>query len=321
MANSINVGSLTKYVDQLSSALIREAVLRGKTVDQISIQSGVKYASALNIMSSALTAVAGATCGAITPAGTVTLSQRDITVCPLKVEEAICLNTLEEYWIGQFMKNAKGSYQDEMASGLAEAYAADKVAKLQALVEDLMWAGNTDTGSGNLALCDGFIKLFTDTPGVIAPYTSPSAPALLTSSNAIAQVEAIITLIPADVLDANDLTMFMSYANFRTLVFALRAANNFYADFATDKNWEFTYPGTNIKVVATRGLNSVNGGKSIIVTPASNLYLGTDMMSDTEQFKVWFDQTDDTVYFRAKWKQGVQVGYPQYVINYVGDVI
>lgn len=321
MANSINVGSLTKYVDQLSSALIREAVLRGKTVDKISIQSGVKYASALNIMTSSMTAVAGATCGAISPAGTVTLSQRDITVCPLKVEEAICLNTLEEYWIGQFMKNSKGSYQDEMAAGLAEAYAADKVAKLQALVEDLIWAGNTDTGSGNLALCDGFIKLFTDTSGVIAPYTSPSAPALLTSSNAIAQIEAIIGYIPAAVLDSNDLTIFMSYANFRTLVFALRAANNPYTDFATDKNWEFVYPGTNIKVVATRGLNSVNGGKSIIATPASNLYLGTDMMSDTEQFKVWYDQTDDTVYFRAKWKQGVQVAYPQYVVNYVGDVI
>ncbi len=323
MANSVTVSSLTKYTDQLASSLIRESVLAGRTIAMVNVQTGVKYAEALNIMTSTLTAAAGS-CGAISPAGGPTLTQRSITVCPLKVEEAICLNTLEQYWMGQFMKNSKGSYQEDMAKGFADVYFADKVAKLQALVEDLFWAGDTVAGSGNLALCNGVIKTITGLSGVVnLPNTvySPNITAALTAANAIGQVDLIINAIPTDVLDAKDLTMFMSHANFRTLTRALRTANNFFSDFSKDLDWEFYYPGTNIKVVAARGLNSVNTGHSIIVTPASNLYFGTDLMSDEESFQVWYDINTDTVYFRAKWKQGVQVAYPQYVVNYYGQVI
>ena len=74
---TLNLANLTKYTDQLSGILLKESVLVGTTFDYISVQTGVKYADSINILTNSLTAAAGG-CGTISPAGSTTLSQRSI---------------------------------------------------------------------------------------------------------------------------------------------------------------------------------------------------------------------------------------------------
>lgn len=315
--NSIDLSGLTKFVDQLSTELVRESVLRGKTIDLINTQVGIKYAEALNIMSSTLTAQAGG-CGTISPTGSATLSQRNIQVCPIKVEEQICLNELEQYWTGMSMK--KGSYGETAPDVFNKAYTADKVDKIQRLIEDYIWQGETSNNFSNgLTLCNGFLHITDYTAATSSVVSSGSTySGALTAANAISVVDSIVSAMPEAIMGRDDLKIFMSYANFRTYVRAWRdragGAGAFHIEAKEGNDFTFMVPGTNVQVVATAGL--VNR-THIIGTPASNLYFGTDLQNDAENFMVWFERKDDIVYFRSKFKIGVQISYPQYVVRYV----
>lgn len=313
---TINLASLTKYTDQLSQELVRESVLMGNTLDAgISIVTGVKYKDALNIMSGALILQAGA-CGAISPTGSAALSQRDVTVCPIKVEESICLNDFEQYWMGQLMRD--GSYNESAPNAFNEVFTADRIAKIQQKIEDIFWLGSVANHYSNgLTLCDGLMEVIEYQAGsasVVAGSTYSGAPTL---ANVITIVDDMIGNLPTDIIANDDLILFMSYANFRTYVKALRANNYFHiADGqAKQSNFEINHPGTNVLVKAVKGLGSSN---KMILTSAANIVFATDLTNDFEAFQFWYEKKDDIVYFRSKWKQGAQVYFPQYIVKYNG---
>lgn len=311
---TLNLANLTKYTDQLSGILLKESVLVGSTFDYISIQTGIKYADSINILTNSLTAAAGG-CGTISPAGSTTLSQRDIQVCPIKVEESVCVDEFEQYWIGQLAK--EGSYNEFAPEAFNQLYLSNKVEKIGQLVEDLFWRGSVDStyGGGNLALCNGMLHILENTSATSSVVTGVTYSGALTVDTAIDAVDSMIALIPNDVLEANDLTLFMSYANFRTLMRALRNANYFVAYDGQQHTFVLeNYTNTNVRIVATRGLL---GRNEMVLTPASNFYFGTDSFGEARNgdgFQFWYDIRDNITYFRAKLKVGAQVAFPQYVV-------
>lgn len=311
---TLNLANLTKYTDQLSGILLKESVLVGTTFDYISIQTGVKYADSINILTNTLTAAAGG-CGTISPTGSTTLTQRDIQVCPIKVEESVCVDEFEQYWIGQLAR--EGSYNEFAPEAFNQLYLSNKVEKIGQLVEDIFWKGsvNSTYGGGNLALCNGILEILENTAATYSVITGITYSGALTTANALDAVDSMIQVIPNDVLEANDLTLFMSHANFRTLMRALRNANYFVAYDGQQHTYVLdNYTNTNVRVVATRGLN---GRNEMVLTPASNLYFGTDSFGEARNgdgFQFWYDIRDNITYFRAKLKVGAQVAFPQYVV-------
>jgi hypothetical protein len=311
---TLNLGSLTKYTDQLSGILLKEAVLVGNTFDYISIQSGIKYADSINILTNTLIAAAGG-CGAISPTGSTTLTQRDITVCPIKVEESICVDEFEQYWIGQLAK--EGSYNEFAPEAFNQLYLANKVEKVGQFVEDVFWKGsvNSTYGGGNLALCNGILHILEGTSATNSVISTTYSGAL-TTTNALDIVDDMVSLIPNDVLDANDLTLFMSHSNFRVLMNALRNNNYFFGyDGVAGHTWVLeNYTNTNVRIVATRGLN---GRNEMVLTPSANLFFGTDSFGEARNgdgFQFWYDIRDNITYFRAKLKVGAQVAFPSYIV-------
>ncbi len=310
---TLNLANLTKYTDQLSGILLKESVLVGSTFDFISIQTGIKFADSINLLTNSLTAAAGG-CGTISPAGSTTLSQRSISVCPIKVEESICVDDFEQYWIGQLAK--EGSYNEFAPEAFNQLYLANKVEKIGQLVEDIFWKGsvNSTYGGGNLALCNGILEVLENTSATSSVVVATASGAL-TAATALDVVDNMIAQIPNDVLEASDLTLFMSHSNFRILMKALRDKNYFYGYDGQGHTWVLdNYTNTNVKVVATRGLNGLN---EMVLTPASNLYFGTDSFGEARNgdgFQFWYDVRDNITYFRAKLKVGAQVAFPQYVV-------
>jgi hypothetical protein len=312
---SINLASLTKYTDQLSQSLVRESVLMGNTLESgISIITGVKYKDALNILSGALTLQAGG-CGSISATGSAALSQRDVEVCPIKVEESICLNDFEQYWMGKLMKD--GSYNESAPNAFNEIFTADRIAKIQQKIEDLFWLGSTANHYSNgLTYCNGLMEILEYTSATNSVVNGAGTySGALTVANAINVVDGMIDVIPTDIIAAEDLVLYMSYANFKTYIKALRANNYFHiADGqVAQSNFEVNHPGTNVLVKAVKGLV---GSNKMILTSASNIVFATDLTNDFESFQFWYEKKDDIVYFRSKWKQGAQVYFPQYVVKY-----
>lgn len=307
---SLNVAGLTAYVDENKMALIKKAVLGGRTLRFITVQPDIKSSATINIINSDLVAQAGA-CG-WNEAGETILTQQVLSVCPIRVNEAICLDTLEQYYTQKLMN--PGSYNENIP--FEEIYASEKADKINALIDDLLWKGDTTlTGTTNLNLCDGILY---QTDNVWSGSTvdgNPSSATAITANNIVTLVDDMVSLIPSDILALNDLYLFVGYDVYRTYALALRNANLFHYTGAENQGEDFSQmvPGTNVRVVAVRGLNGTN---RMILTNGSNLYFGTDLLSDAEEFKIFYDMNDDEVRFRAKWKQGVQAAFPEFIVQF-----
>lgn len=309
---ALDLSGLSAYTNEHAMDLIKEAVLRGRTVDLVQVQGGIKSSATINRLSTTLNAQAGA-CG-WSATGSTTLDQRTITVCDIKINESICLNDLEAYYT-QVMMNP-GSYNTEIP--FEQLFAENKRDQIMALIEDLVWQGDTN-GSGNLALCDGFIKLFD--AGITASsslYGTYSGSTAITAAEVIDKFDEAVGKIPGNIINNNDLILFCSYADFRTYAKALRDANLFHYTGAENQGGDFTMmiPGTNVRVYAVRGLDAQG---RFAIASASNMYVGTDLLSDAEDFRIFYSQDNDEVRFLAKWKVGVQVAWLTEVVWYVGS--
>ena len=306
---SLNVAGLTAYVDQERMALIKKMILSGRSVRYLTVQPDVKSAASINLLSSNLIAQAGG-CG-FTNTGTTILTQQTLNVCPLKVNESICLDTLEQYYTQALMN--PGSYNTEIP--FEQIYAEEKVSQISSLVDNLIWQGNTTSGSGNLNLCNGFIRLADVTysgsvvDGNVANYTA------ITASNIIAMVDDAVNVIPANIIDMDDLYLYCGYDFYRTYATALRNANLFAYTGAEDQGEDFSQmvPGTNVRIIAVKGLNTTN---KFFISSKSNLYFGTDLLNDYENFELWYSLDNQEVRMASKWKQGVNAAWWDYVVYF-----
>jgi hypothetical protein len=306
---SLNVAGLTAYVDQERMALIKKMILGGRSTRFLTVQPDIKSAASINLLSSNLIAAPGG-CG-FTNTGTTILTQQTLNVCPLKVNESICLNTLEEYYT-QAMMNP-GSYNTEIP--FEQLYAEEKVSQISSLIDSLIWQGNTVSGSGNLALCDGFIYLANTTYSASTVDGNVSNATAITASNIIGLVDDAVNVIPANIIDMDDLYCYVGYDFYRTYATALRNANLFAYTGAEDQGESFSQmvPGTNVRLIAVKGLNGTN---KFFISSKSNMYFGTDLLNDYENFELWYSLDNQEVRMASKWKQGVNAAFWDYVVYF-----
>jgi hypothetical protein len=306
---SLNVAALTTYTDELKMELIKKSVLQGRTTQLITVQPDIKSSASINIIDSTLSLQAGA-CG-WNEAGTTALTQRDLSVCPIKINESICLDTLESYYTQKMMQ--PGSYNEEIP--FEQIFSEEKAGKINAVIDDIIWKGDTVSGSGNLALCDGFIVL-ADSLSASTVAGNTSSATSITAANVIDLVDDMVAAVPSDIIDADDLHIFMGYEVYRLYSKALRDANLFHYTGAEDQGEDFSQmvPGTNVRAIAVRGLNGTN---RMFLSRAANLYFGTDLLNDSEEFRIFYSEDNDEVRFRAKWKMGVQFAFPEFVVDFI----
>lgn len=298
---SLNVSALTAWTDEHKLDLIAKSVLKGRTIDIINLQSGIKNSATINTLNSSVDFQAGG-CG-WNEAGSTVLSQRTITVCPIKLNESTCLDTLETYYTSKMMR--PGSYNEDIP--FEQLYAEEKAAQVSSFVDSLIWNGDT-TSSGDIALCDGFLKLMRADASVV-DVTSLD----FTASGIIDAVDSMVAAVPTDVIDHDDLTLFMGYDKYRLYAKALRDANLFHYNGQEDQGQEFSQvvPGTNVRVIAVKGLNAI---ANFVLTPAKNLYVGVDMLSDMEDFAIFYSADNDEVRTRIKFKVGVNYAFSEFVV-------
>jgi hypothetical protein len=307
---ALNVLGLTTYTDENKMALIKKMVLGGRTLRFINVQPDIKSSATINILNSDLVAQPGS-CG-FNDDGETILTQQTLSVCPLKVNESICLDTLEQYYTQKLMR--PGSYNEQIP--FEELFASEKADKINALIDDLIWKGDTSLPPTNqLSLCDGFGVLASVTFSGSVVQGNISSATAITASNIIGLIDDVSSVVPTNILGMDDLTLFVGYDTYRTYALALRNANLFHYTGAENQGEDYSQmiPGTNIRVVAVRGLNGTN---EMFLSSASNLYFGTDLLSDAEEFKIFYSADFDEVRFRAKWKQGVQFAFPDYVVYF-----
>jgi hypothetical protein len=296
---------LTSYTDQERLPLITKAVFSARSAALFTKQVGIKFAAALNLMDTDALIQGGDTCG-YTTSGTTAFTQRNITVGRMKVQETLCPRSLEQYWM-QTQLTAGSTYD---GVPFEQAFSEQKALRIAEALENAIWKGNAYFSGVNQLLNAASGSTISGNTGAV------SASVGIITNNAISIFDGIYNQIPQAILTRNDLVIFCGWDNFRTLLGAFKAATAVMynqVDLAGLADGDIMYPGTNVRVIAVPGLTGTN---RIVSSYLGNFFYGTDLLSDEEQFSIWFSKDNDEVRFQAAFKAGVQIAYPDLVVDF-----
>ena len=297
---ALDLTALSDFNNEVAGPLLAKLVYGGSTMEYITVKEGVKHQEPINLMEVDLQIQAG-TCVS-TPSGSLTYTQRNITVCPRTSFDGLCLKDMDRTYLG-IAELAPGSYNETFT--MASTYSELLVNQFQKANDQFLWTQSSGSLSCN---SDGLINIISgSTTGVVVAGNA---------SASLANMDTMINASPSDVADRDDLTFFMSVSKFREFVSALRTENNFYFDMNSVSNrggiLEMQYPYQNIKVVGTVGLN---GSNRIVLGPAKQIVAGTDLMSDFSEFQLWYDINSDQLKHRISTKLGVNVAFPEFWVS------
>ena len=312
---SFSVSTLTNYTKENEALLVSSSVLGAKTAALIksagNVMVGVKSAETINIMDTDAFFQAGGSCG-WNASGTTSFTQRTVTVGKIKVQEALCPKALEAKYLQKALPT--GSQYDSIP--FEQDYADRKAKTIASQLETSIWQGDTASANGNLNKFDGLIKLIGAAAGVVdanvSGYVSGAPLTSITAANVVSLLDGVYKAIPAKVVSADDMTIFVGQDTFRTYTIALKNANMFNYAFDGKADSEFVLPGTPIKVVAVEGLNGTN---DVYAMRLSNLFLGTDLLNEEEKFEIFFAKEADEVRFAAEFKMGVNIAFPDEIVK------
>ena len=314
------VSSLANYTEENAALLVASSVLGAKTASLIKSQGnvmlGVKSAETINIMDTDAIFQDGGSCG-FTASGSTSFTQRTVTIGKIKVNEALCPKDLEAKYLQKAL--TAGSSYDSIA--FSAEYSQRKADKIAAQLETAIWQGDTTSANVNLNKFDGLAKLVAAASASVIHantsgfYGTPlAASAGITVSNVVAVLDAVYKAIPAEIVGKDDVAIMVGQDVFRTYTIALKNANLFAYTFDGSADSEFILPGTQIKVVATPGLN---GTSKIYATRLSNLFLGTDLLNEEERFELFYAKEADQVRFVSEFKMGVNFAFPTEVVDFI----
>lgn len=309
MSFNYDLGGLSAYVDQLNSDIISEAVLTPVTMKYVNVIPGIKGTQNVNLLSETLAVQTGTTCG-WSDQGDVTFTVVPVTVQALKTNQSLCLQELNTLYLGQFLSS--GSYNEN--APFEQAIIDLQTKQIKRYNEDLLW--NASSGSSSFS---GFIEIFDNVSGVVK-LTGQTALCSVTGSssqeqayNVLAQVDNLINALDRNVYDRDDIVIYMSQAQFKCYLAAIRNVNNFhFTEPKLGQVFETFHPQTNYKVVGVPGLN---GSDLIVIGPMQYMLVGTDLMSDEDSFRAWWSQDFQEVRIMSAWKIGSAVAFPQYFVT------
>jgi len=292
----LDVSALSDFSNEVAGKVVPKIVFEGYTTSILPIQEGIKYQEPLNIFEVDLQVQTGDCVS--NPSGSFDATQRTIQVTQRTSYDGLCLDNLNPKYLGISALD-RGSYNETFK--LASVYTEQIVNQMKKSDDAFLWSS-----SGLGVLTSG------STAGVVVP---DAATGSVTSGNIIDKTDALIENLSSDVADRSDLTIWMSVGNFRKFITALRGLNNYYFDPGSISNrtgiLQIAYPFQNVKVVGTSGIT----GDRMCLMPDAYAVVGTDLLSDVDNFQMWYDYNADQLKHRLKSKLGVQVAFPEYIVS------
>ena len=311
---SFDVSSLTDYVNEQSTDIISRIYFEKTSSDYFTLQSGVKKTDALHLLAVTAFPQDGSGC---TPSasGGVAFTDRNLTVGQITYYSGFCMKDLIPKYTQILLRNGNAEteemvFEQEVANSI--------ISTIMEHNEVADWQG--DTGSGNVYInrYDGLIKII-DAAGTAVDGNTTSETSI--TSGASGNIDTIINNIcnarPAKVKSAPNQVLFVGQDNFDKYVDTLNAKNLFHVNATDWANYTVSIPGKNVTLVGVVGLDGTN---RMFLGTQENFFLGFDLQNDEEEFDMWYEKKDDKVYYRVKFKRGVQVAYPDEIVEFTLSV-
>ena len=294
---AIDVSALNNYVEEKRLTLIAKSFLRGKTVELVQLETGVKQDTALNLVSAEVEFGDGSVCGWDATEG-VALTQRILKPVFLKVNQAFCDKDLLKKWASYEVKLAAGretlpfeeKFLDEIANAINEQ------------IENLIWNGDSTTSGAPEP--DGYLTILSaNGSGVVDAQWAAG-------TSAYNKIKLVYNAIPANIIDKDDTVIFVGEDTYRAYIQDLVAANLYHFD-PDYRDGEYRLPGTSIRVIAVNGLN---GTDKIVAGRLSNFFYGVGAEDDKDTFDFWYSKDNREFRLAVYFAIAAQVAFPNEIV-------
>lgn len=300
---AINVSALGTYVDEQRLPLLRNAVIGARSAYHFNLQTGVKGATALNLLGTNVEFGDGSACG-WNEAGTSTLSQRILTPGAIKINMSFCDKQLLKTWANYEVRVAAGQktlpFEEDFMKGVGE----DVAAKL----EKAIWQGDTASSDKNLNKFDGVIK-------ILSGATLASSITYASGDTKSKIVNEVYAAIPSAAYSKGEVVMYVGEDFYRAYVQELVANGNLVIttglnDVAMPES--ILIPATNVRIIGVGGLN---GTDKVYASYKDNFVYGVDLTGDEEKYDFWYSQDNREHRLAIEFVAGTQVAYPDMVVR------
>jgi hypothetical protein len=291
--------SLTStYAGKEAAGYIRSAFLSNETLQYITVKENVEYKQVVRKLVDDIT-FANATCD-FTPTGTVTLTERVLTLEKFQVHRQLCKKDFLVDW------EAKSEQNGQLHASLADAIIANMMAGIAARNEVLIWTGVNATAGQY----DGFETLFLADASVL----DVSSPVAIDETNVIDEIKRLVDTCPLKVRRATEKPRIYVSSNvaeaFRYAILGLGNGSYLYQGETVVMTWLGQY-----EIVECPGMSN----DTMVMAQASNLWFGTNLLSDWNEvalLDMYDKDLSDNVRFGAKFFAGVQYGFGNEIAFY-----
>jgi hypothetical protein len=313
---SFDVSALAAYTEQNAMDLIIKSVAGSRLSNYANIQDGVKGPTTINILSSDVVFQADGCSRDASSGGSTTLSQRTITPGAVAIHEDLCMTDLAAKYTAVMLKAGLTGEKEEIP--FEELYFTEKVAKLQKAIEVADWQGDTTSGTANLSKYDGLNKIIAAATAIDGNPTAITQATGITAANVIGVLSGMAALMPEDIMDADDLKLFVGMDTF--LKYQKGIADGNYFHYVTEGGFTGELPligFPNVTVCATPGLSGLATGNCYLMR-ASNIYVGVDLPGEeSNDVRSWYDDNDRIYKVTMAFRRGVNVAFPDQVVEFL----
>ena len=288
----------TTYAGREAAGYIRAAFLSNESLSAVTFKENIEYKQVVRKLVDDIT-FANATCD-FTPTGTVTLTERILTLEKFQVHRQLCKNTFLIDW------SAKEEQNGNLHASLTDALIANVLAGVAANNERLIWQGVNAT-AGEYA---GFETLFL-ADGTVLDVATPEA---ITSANVIEEMARLVLTLPTRVRRATEKPVIAVSSNvaeaFRTAILGLGGGSYLYQGETVKMTWQGQYD-----IIECPGMSD----DTMAFYQKSNLWFGTNLLDQWNNVAVldmYQYDLSDNVRFAASFFAGVQYGFGNEIAFY-----
>ena len=288
----------TTYAGREAAGYIRAAFLSNESLAAVTFKENIEYKQVVRKLVDSIT-FANATCD-FTPTGTVTLTERILTLEKFQVHRQLCKKDFLIDW------EAREEQNGNLHASLTDALIANVMAGVAARNEVLIWQGvNASAGQ-----YDGFETLFLADGDVL----DVSAPEAITSGNVIEEMGKLVLTLPTRVRRATEKPVIAVSSNvaeaYRSAILGLGGGYYLYQGESVVMNWQGQYD-----VIECPGMSD----DTMAFYQKSNLWFGTNLLDQWNNVAVldmYAHDLSDNVRFAASFFAGVQYGFGDEIAFY-----
>jgi len=288
----------TTYAGKEAAGYIRAAFLSNESLAAVTFKENIEYKQVVRKLVDNIT-FANATCD-FTPTGTVTLTERILTLEKFQIHRQLCKNTFLSDW------ESKSEQDGNLHASLTDAIIANVLAGMAANNERLIWQGVNATAGEY----DGFETLFLADATVL----DVSSPVAIDSTNVIDEMARLVLTLPVRVRRATEKPVIAVSSNvaeaFRTAILGLGGGSYLYQGETVKMTWQGQY-----EIIECPGMSD----DTMAMYQKSNLWFGTNLLDQWNSVAV-LDMYDkdlsDNVRFAASFFAGVQYGFGNEIAFY-----